>query len=431
MTLFQWAGTAILTLVFLQAASAMMSGWRQRRYALREMNLRAQKMALQIEILTSHRRQQTLGWEGYRKFIVAKKVDACDDIVSIYLKSHDGLPIPDFKAGQHLTFRLQIPGQSKPGIRCYSLSDAPRDADQEHYRISVKQIPAPRDKPEAPPGLVSGFWHQGIAEMDLVDVRAPKGTFHLDDVSNHPVVLLAGGVGITPLLSMFRHLANRQSTRDVWLFYGVVNKHQVLNPEELQEAASHASNLHLRFAFSEPTEECELLKDYQRQGYVAVDWIREELGLPNQFTDIIEHHRPEFYICGPPPMMQSITSDLEAWSVPGDMIHFEAFGPASIKKRKTVSTETSGEPQAQFSVEFRRSGKTIDWQPDCGSLLETAKANDILLDCGCRCGDCGTCEIAVINGDVEYPEKEPQFDLQTGNCLTCIGVPKTNLVLDA
>ena len=431
MTLFQWAGVAILTLAFLEALSILVSGWRRRRYMLREMDLRTQNIALQIEILSSRRRQQTLGWEGYRKFIVDKKVNACEDIVSIYLKPHDGLPLPGFKAGQHLTFRLQIPGQLKPGIRCYSLSDAPRDKDQNHYRISVKRILPPRDKPEAPPGLVSGFWHQQVGEADLVDVRAPKGTFHLDEQSNHPVVLVAGGVGVTPLLSMFRYLANTRSSREVWLFYGVMHKHQLLNPDELREAAGRAPNLQLRFAFSHPGETCEQPGDFQRQGYVTVDWIKKELGLPETFSDISSHQQPEFYVCGPPPMMHSITTDLKAWHVPEALVHFETFGPASVKKLKTDAAVSAGDAQQQYSVEFRRTGRTINWQPDSGSLLETAKANDILLDCGCRCGDCGTCEIAVINGDVEYPDKEPQFDLQTGNCLTCIGVPRNNLVLDA
>ena len=431
MTLFQWAGAAILSLALLEALIAISTRWRQRRYVLREMDLRAQNLSLQSKVLTQNRRQQEMGWEGFRKFIVEKKIAVCEDIVSIYLKPHDGLAIPNFKAGHHLTFRLRVPGQVKPAIRCYSLSDAPQENNQDSYRISVKRIPAPRDKPELPPGLVSGFWHQDVAEADLIDVRAPKGTFHLDDLSNRPVVLLAGGVGITPLLSMFRHLANTRSNRDVWMFYGVMHKDQVLEREELNESVTTASNFHLRLAFSHPTDECQPEIDYQREGFISVDWIKEQLQLPDHFSEIAEHLQPEFYICGPPPMMQAITKDLEAWGVPEAMVHFEAFGPASIKKPKPRLATADGAPAPEYKVEFRRSGKTISWQAENGSLLEIASANDIPLDFGCRCGDCGTCEIAVINGDVDYPDREPQFDLQTGNCLTCIGVPKTNLILDA
>ena len=192
-----------------------------------------------------------------------------------------------------------------------------------------------------------------------------------------------------------------------------------------------APNFHLRLAFSKPGPDCEKVKDYQRRGYVDIAWIREQLGLAGDYQEIPTHQQPEFYICGPPAMMKSATDDLETWQAPESTIHFEAFGPASIRKIKPPVAGDNEADQQQYSVEFKRSGKTIHWQADSGSLLESAKANDILLDCGCRCGDCGTCEIAVIDGDVEYPDKEPQFELQTGNCLTCIGVPKTNLVLDA
>ncbi len=431
MTLFQWGGAALLTLAFTGVLTALVSAWRQRRYRLRELQLRTQNLELQIKVLSSRQRQQCLGWDGYRKFIVEKKVDACEDIVSIYLRPHDGLPVPDFKAGQHLTFRLQIPGQTKPGIRCYSLSDAPLGNHQEGYRISVKRIPAPRGKPDVPAGLVSGFWHAGISEGNLVDVRAPKGSFHLNELSNRPVVLLAGGVGITPLLSMFRHLANTGASREVWLFYGVMNQHQVLNREELLGAVSQSSRFHLRFAFSDPTSSCQLSRHYHRKGYIEVAWIKEELNLPDQFIDVSDHRQPEFYFCGPPPMIQAIKGDLEAWGVPVEMINYEAFGPESIKQLKSRVEVTAEETKVQHTVKFRRSGRTIDWQPASGSLLEVAKANDVPLDCGCRCGDCGTCEIAIISGEVEYPDKEPRFDVHTGNCLVCIGVPKTNLVLDA
>jgi ferredoxin len=205
----------------------------------------------------------------------------------------------------------------------------------------------------------------------------------------------------------------------------------VLNPEELTQVAATGPNFQLRFAFSHPGSDDVRDRDFQRHGYVDVDWIKQELNLPSVYTSIPVHRQPVFYICGPPPMMQTVTNDLEVWQVPADVIHFEAFGPASIRKLKPLAVADGKDSQAQYSVEFRRSGRTINWQADSGSLLESATANDILLDCGCRCGDCGSCEIAVIDGEVEYPDKEPQFELQTGNCLTCIGVPSSNLILDA
>ena len=147
MTMFQWAGALLLLLAFLQAVVMLRSTWQRHQFKLREMRLQSESMELQIRILSSRQRQRELGWEGYRKFIVEKKEPACDDVVSVYLKPHDGLPVPDYRAGQHLTFRLQVPGQFKPGNRCYSLSEAPAENHQDHYRISVKRIVPPPDAP--------------------------------------------------------------------------------------------------------------------------------------------------------------------------------------------------------------------------------------------------------------------------------------------
>ena len=116
--------------------------------------------------------------------------------------------------------------------------------------------------------------------------------------------------------------------------------------------------------------------------------------------------------------------------MPDERIHFEAFGPASIKKIAWPEVLPSGE-QGGLEVNFVRSNKTVLWSPGAGTLLELAEAHGIRIDSGCRAGSCGTCVTAVRDGKVEYLGGNPDFDIEKGSCLACIAVPKGALSLDA
>jgi hypothetical protein len=141
-----------------------------------------------------------------------------------------------------------------------------------------------------------------------------------------------------------------------------------------------------------------------------------------------------FYICGPPVMMQKITEGLEEWGVPDSAVNYEAFGPATVKKKAQAETAeaSAGTDQAAqaIEIEFQRTGKTVSWRPDDGAILDVAEANGVMIDSGCRAGNCGTCLTAVKSGKVDYLS-EPGEPPEKGSCLTCIGVPRERLVLDA
>ena len=103
--------------------------------------------------------------------------DSAASVCSFHLAPADGEPLPPFKPGQYLTFKLSVdePGreQCKTVVRCYSLSDRPRS---DYYRVSIKRVPPPRDVPDAPPGKVSNFFHDNVQEGDIVDCLAPGAT---------------------------------------------------------------------------------------------------------------------------------------------------------------------------------------------------------------------------------------------------------------
>jgi len=134
------------------------------------------------------------GWLGWREFVVDRVVPESEVITSFYLVPQDGGPIMAFKPGQYLTFQLDIPGHGQV-VRNYSVSCAPG---QDYYRISVKREGAPDDAPDAPAGLASNYLHDQASPGTVVRVSAPAGDFFLDDQNSRPLVLLSGGVGLTP-----------------------------------------------------------------------------------------------------------------------------------------------------------------------------------------------------------------------------------------
>ncbi|MDO8248480.1 MAG: 2Fe-2S iron-sulfur cluster-binding protein [Rhodoferax sp.] len=366
-------------------------------------------------------------WLGLRTFRVERKVleDAAGQICSFYLEPEDGKPLAPFLPGQFLTFRLDIPA-SKGGtasvIRCYSLSDAPQ---QNTYRVSIKRAPAPVGKQTAP-GVSSNFFHDHVKEGSLLQVRAPSGHFYMDR-SESPVVLIGGGIGITPMLSMLNWCLTVQPRREVWLFYGVRNSSELVMQSHLQDLAKANSNFHLHLCFSDPLA-ADLVDNPARHGHHHHS--RVDVELLRRLLPLKPYH---FYICGPTPMLASLVPALEDWGVPDGRIHFEAFGPASVTRKRSATAHPSaslanGNGDAVM-VMFAKSGKQLPWQPGMGSLLDFAEANGIAVNSGCRAGGCGSCQTSIRTGEVTYTQS-PDFDPEPGSCLLCVCTPKTAVTLE-
>ncbi|MDR3456175.1 MAG: 2Fe-2S iron-sulfur cluster-binding protein [Verrucomicrobiae bacterium] len=362
--------------------------------------------------------QAEAGWNGIRKFSVFKKVTQCDDVNAFYLKPHDGRPLPAFKPGQYLTFQLDLPGRDKPLIRCYSLSDSPHQKD--YYRVTIKKEKNPPDKPDVPPGAGSSYFTDMVKEGDILNVKSPTGHFFLDMTQTHPIVLLAGGVGITPMLCMANAIAASGSKREAYFFFGVRNRREHIHKEELEKLAAENDNIHLHVAYSKPGEKDVKGKDYQHEGRVGIELLKEVLP-SNNF---------EYYLCGSGAFMKSLTDGLEAWGVPDSVVHFEAFGPATVKKKAAAPTPAETSHLQKVMITFARSNKTVRWEPGLENLLEFAKSQGVKIDSGCCAGGCGSCEVAIKSGEVDYLKK-PDATPNPGSCLTCVCRPKNDLVLDA
>lgn len=360
-------------------------------------------------------------WAGWRDFRVVRRVDEDEQHsqCSFYLKPVDGMPLAAFKPGQFLTFQLMVPGQTL--TRCYSLSDRPS---ADHYRVTIKRQQAPPDRPGVPPGLASSHFHEAVQTGDILRVRAPSGAFFVDPDPAHDIVLIAGGIGITPMLSMLQWCVDEQPNRGIYLYYGLRCGHEhVFKPQLVKLAASHP-NFHLTVAYSQPGSTDEPGRDFQHLGYVDLELIKNTL----------PHGQHQFYICGPPPMMRSLVPAIKAWGVAAADIHFEAFGPASV--RSVASTGSDAQAISHnaatkaHSVQFLQTGRTIEWTAASRTLLDFAEINGVDIDSGCRAGSCGACQTKLLSGSVAYADK-PDYDIAPGHCLPCVGVPSTDLVLAA
>ena len=388
--------------------------------------LRSVATELELTVPAAAEQEPTApAWTGLRTFHVERRVleDATEQVCSFYLVPEDG-QLPSFLPGQFLTFRLDVPsaqGATEAVTRCYSLSNAPHPS---RYRVSIKRAPPPVGRAVLP-GISSNYFHDHVQVGSQLQVRAPSGHFHIDR-SDAPVVLIGGGIGITPMLSMLSWSLAEQTGREVWLFYGVRNRTELVMLAQLQALATQHANFHLHLCLSDP-QPADI--DGHRSGPVHHHHSRVDVALLRRLLPLKPYH---FYICGPTPMLASLVPALEDWGVPDAHIHFEAFGPASVKRRKTAMSAAAvpGDTSDTVMVTFAKTQKQLPWQPGMGSLLDFAEAHGIAVASGCRAGGCGSCQTMIRSGEVAYTQS-PDFDPEPGSCLLCVCTPKTAVTLEA
>jgi nitric oxide dioxygenase len=257
-------------------------------------------------------KEQPGGWEGFRNFIVDKKVKESDVITSFYLKPEDGGAIASYQAGQYLTVKVQPEGDEHTHIRHYSLSEAPG---KEYYRISVKREDGNDVKSD---GIVSTYLHQAVQAGDVLAVSAPAGDFVLE-AKDLPVVLISGGVGQTPMVSMLHTVIEQQPEREVTFIHAALNSNVHAMKDDVAQLAREHSNVKSFVAYSQPTEQDRVAKNFDKEGFIDLDWLKS----------ILPTNQADFYFCGPTPFMKVVNSALKEWGVAAENIHFEFFGPAS------------------------------------------------------------------------------------------------------
>ncbi|MFJ5761346.1 NO-inducible flavohemoprotein [Neobacillus sp. NPDC093182] len=249
------------------------------------------------------------GWDGFRSFVVDRKVKESDVITSFFLKPVDNQEIAHFLPGQYISIKLEIDGEEYTHIRQYSLSDSPG---KEYYRISVKREAGTPH----PDGMVSNYLHDIVNEGSILKVSAPAGDFVLDTEKNTPVVLISGGVGLTPMLSMLKTVVEFQPQRNVTFIHAAANgKVHALKDEVV--ALTTLEHVNSFFFYDSPTEEDRMNNAFDVEGYVTQEWLVNNISTMDA----------DFYFCGPVPFMKAINTYLKNLGVQEERIRFEFFGP--------------------------------------------------------------------------------------------------------
>lgn len=249
------------------------------------------------------------GWTGWRTFIVRDKRPESSVITSFVLEPADGQPVANFEPGQYVSVAVDVPTLGLQQIRQYSLSDMPNGRT---YRISVKR----EGGGPYPPGHVSCLLHDHVNVGDEMRLAAPYGCFHIDVDASTPIVLISGGVGLTPMISMLKR-AIQDPKRQVVFVHGARNSGVHAMRDRLRETARTHTNFSLIVFYDDPLPQDLPGRDYDHAGLVDVNAIKDAILLPDA----------DYYICGPVPFMRLQHDALKQLDIPEARIHYEVFGP--------------------------------------------------------------------------------------------------------
>jgi nitric oxide dioxygenase len=245
------------------------------------------------------------GWQGWRRFRIARKTAESDVITSFELVPEDGRAVLRHKPGQYLTFRFAIPGQESIR-RNYSISSAPNGRS---YRISVKREPN---------GLASSWLHDRVVVGDVVEVSPPAGDFFLPAKPERPVVLLSGGVGLTPMVSMLETIANDHPGLEAHFVHGALSSATHALGNHVRALAANHPGLSIATFYSEPLASDRAGATHDVTGLISIDWLARHTPINDA----------DSFLCGPRPFLKTFVTGLSRAGVPQARLHYEFFGPA-------------------------------------------------------------------------------------------------------
>ncbi|WP_220151388.1 2Fe-2S iron-sulfur cluster-binding protein [Thalassospira profundimaris] len=389
--------------------------------------------------------------DAFRRFRVSAKIRESDVVTSFHLAPVDGGPLWQALPGQYLTFR--VPTAAGSVLKTYSLSG---DVQQDNFhRISVKRECAPTGN-DVPDGVGSCWLHDHVTEGSEIDIAPPRGSFVLDQESTRPVLLLAGGIGITPLLAMAKVLA--RSKRRVWIFHACENGDvQAFDAELRALATASGGRISLHVVHRQPTARDRAERRFDSEGVIDTALLQSHLPLDDY----------EVYMCGPTAFMAAMYRQLRALGIEKSRIAYEFFGAATslehlAEQPATISRAASHAPKAIAAlvnltdpeawavpdttvpmaddipdrvpkdgdiVVFAKSGVTAAMRSDVRTLLELAEDKGLAPDFSCRSGICNTCRCTLVEGHVSYIE-EPLETPADGQVLICCARPEGRVVLD-
>ncbi|WP_333972232.1 FAD-binding oxidoreductase [Alteromonas mediterranea] len=332
------------------------------------------------------------------------------DVKTFRLALADGQELPfDYEPGQFVTFTLDIKGFDKPVKRSYTIASSPTE--RNYFEVTIKREEH---------GTVSRYMHDTVNVGDMLTIKAPGGKFYFNGREATSVVLISGGVGITPMMSAVRYLTSTCWSGEIYFLFCTRTTNDFIFEQELRYLQARHPNLKV------------LVSMTQADG---TSWMgpqgRFSSNLVNEFVPEIALKTA--HICGPPAMMDAMTSMLLELGMPNKNIKKEAFGSGSSKKALSPPTPASEKNGAVGkNVVFSLSNVNSQAGPD-QTVLDVADDVDVEIENSCRAGSCGSCKVKLLRGDVDMDVDdglEPE-DKASGYILACQAVPKTDVEVEA
>jgi anaerobic selenocysteine-containing dehydrogenase/ferredoxin-NADP reductase len=347
-------------------------------------------------------------WQGWRPFRILEVRAEADGAKSFVFAPQDGQPLPDFRPGQHMEVQVDIDGT--PVSRAYSLTGPARLEGRDHYSICVRhhQGTAPDGAPLE--GLVSGYLHRCMGPGDSVALRAPSGSFVVPRASPQPLIFVAGGIGITPFISLLESFDDGDPL-DITLYYANRNSRTHAFRDRIRAHRRRLPHLKVFNHYRRPLPADLPGRDYDSTADITADLVPPE----------VLARQPRIYMCGAEGMMDDFARGLAARGVPAFDIFREVFRSPPAAKGGDGKT---------YAVTFAASQRQPElWTAADGPLLGFAEKHGIALPSGCRVGQCESCAVKIVSGQVVHlagPEPD-----DPSLCHTCHAVPIADLVLDA
>ncbi|ACS39680.1 MULTISPECIES: 2Fe-2S iron-sulfur cluster-binding protein [Methylorubrum] len=361
-------------------------------------------------------------WKG--KLRVAAIFPEATGVKTFRLRDPGGGPIPfTFVPGQFLTYSAEIDG--KLVRRSYTIASSA--AQTAYVETTIKR---------EEPGIFSDHMHDHVVEGDLVDVMGPSGVFTFTGAEADSVVLIGGGVGITPLMAAIRYLDDTCWPGEIFLVYGAQTTAHFIFRDELEYRQRRMRNLHVAATMARAA---------------GTTWMGAEGHITKEFLaqSVPNIAKRRVHLCGPPGMMEAMKKLLAELGVPPEQVKTEAFGPALgavpppgatvIAPIGAPSPAPAGAPPppaaigpATATIRFARSNKTAPLPPD-RSVLEVSEDIGVNIDYSCRVGICGVCKTQLLEGKVtmEVEEALTPEDKARGIILACQAKSVGNLVVEA
>jgi ferredoxin-NADP reductase len=338
---------------------------------------------------------------------IAIVIPESPDVKTFRFVPVDGASLPFIhQAGQYLTLTLEIDG--KRIRRSYTISSPPTRSGS--LDITVKREPK---------GLASTFLHDRIQAGDELTVSGPGGKLTFDPRSASRLVLIGGGIGITPLMSQIRHLTDLGWTGEIQLIHSVRTPADAVFQAELAELARRHPNLKVTVTATRDA---------------GPDWTGERGRID---AEMIRRHVPDLsdarvHLCGPTEMAGPLTDTLVALGIPIDRIHQETFTSATRRDGEPATAVAPVDIDPAATLSFARSGRTVG-ELRGRTVLEVAEANGVAISYDCRSGVCGQCKTRLIAGDVTMDADDAltASDRTAGQILACQARCRTDVTVDA